>query len=112
MGNYLIILLESDKKVRKLKGEDRPIHSQIQRKEALKAIKFINRVILLPYIQTDSDYFKIVQNIKPDIIATTKGDPLLEKKREQAKIVGAKLAIIPKVATPSTTQVLKLLKAD
>ena len=109
LGDQLIVLLESDENVRKTKGESRPIHSQQQRKEMLESVTLVNEVIALPPMHSDQEYFNLVLKLKPQIIAVTEGDPILEKKRDQANRVGAKLIIIPKIHTPSTSQLAKLL---
>ncbi|MBI3343244.1 adenylyltransferase/cytidyltransferase family protein, partial [Candidatus Gottesmanbacteria bacterium] len=35
LGDHLVVALESDENVRRMKGEGRPIHTQAQRKEML-----------------------------------------------------------------------------
>ena len=109
LGNYLIVALESDDNVRNAKGDNRPIHSQKQRNEMLKALRFIDEVIALPPMNTDAQYFELVEKIHPQVIAITGGDPIADKKQKQADKVGATLVIIPKVHTPSTSQLAKLL---
>jgi len=109
LGNHLIVALESDNNVRLAKGEQRPIHTQLQRKEMLEAMNFVDEVILLPYMQSDKEYFDFVKRVHPDIIAITEGDPFAEKKSHQAKEIGASLVVIPKIHTLSTSQLAKLL---
>ncbi|MDQ5953089.1 MAG: D-glycero-beta-D-manno-heptose 1-phosphate adenylyltransferase [Patescibacteria group bacterium] len=109
LGNVLIVAIESDKRVRELKGEDRPIHSQEQRKEVLESLKFVDKVIILKDKMTDKDYLYFVKQIKPTVIAVTRGDPILEKKLAQAKASGAKLVKIPKIKSPSTSQILNTI---
>lgn len=111
-GDYLVVALESDENVRRMKGDHRPIHTQIQRKEMLEALKFVDEVKMLPPMKTDEDYNDLVQEIKPQIIAITEGDPILDKKQNQASSIGAELVIIPKIHTPSTSQLAKLLNLD
>jgi len=108
-GDYLIVALESDENVRRMKGASRPIHSQQQRKEMLEALKVVDEVLLLPPMTTDQEYFDLVRNIQPHVIAVTEGDPIIEKKKQQAREVGATCIITPKIHTPSTSQVAKLL---
>lgn len=108
-GDYLLVALESDKKIKQLKGDGRPIHNQTQRRQMLEALSFVNKVISLPMMHDDADYFNLVKRIKPAVIAVTQGDPILTKKQQQAEIVGAKLVVIPKIHTPSTSQLAKLL---
>ena len=109
LGNYLVVALESDENVRNTKGETRPIHTQIQRKEMLEAISYVDEVVLLPPMHSDREYFAMVSQIKPAVIVITEGDPVKEKKHEQAQLVGATLVEIPKIHTPSTSQLSKLL---
>ena len=108
-GDYLIIALESDESVRRMKGDNRPIHTQAQRKKMLEALQFVDEVRNLPTMKTDEDYNNLVLEIKPAVIAITEGDTILEKKQKQADSVGAELIIIPKIHTPSTSQLAKLL---
>jgi rfaE bifunctional protein nucleotidyltransferase chain/domain len=111
-GSRLVVALESDENVRKLKGANRPIHSQIQRKHMLEALSCVDKVIELPPLHADTEYFAFVKKIMPQVIAVTEGDPIEDKKRKQAVAVGARLVVIPKVHTPSTSQLAKLLELD
>ena len=109
LGNYLIVALESDANTRKLKGPTRPIHNQKQRREILESLNFIDQVIELPDVMKDGDYSRLVEVLSPDILAVTKGDPMIEKKATHAKKIGAKVVEIDKVKVPSTTQIAKLI---
>lgn len=108
-GSYLVIALESDENTKKLKGPNRPIHSQKQRREILLSLNFVDKVISLPEMKSDTDYRKLVARIKPDIIAITQGDNIKNKKKEYARTFGAKLVEIKKIKVPSTTQIAKLI---
>lgn len=108
-GNYLLIALESDENVRRRKGDSRPIHTQSQRRQMLEALTIVNKVLELPTMTEDAQYFALVKKIKPHIIAVTAGDPYLEHKQKQAATVNAQVIEIPKLHTPSTTQLAKLL---
>lgn len=55
MGDYLIVLLESDKEVRKLKGKNRPVFIQKERAGMLSALGGVDLIVLLPMMQDDSD---------------------------------------------------------
>jgi rfaE bifunctional protein nucleotidyltransferase chain/domain len=112
LGDQLIVILESDKNVRKLKGELRPIHTQKQRKEMLESLRFVDRVICLPEMKTDKDYERLISKLLPHIIAVTENDPYLGKKKSQAKKTGAKIVIIPKTKAPSTSQIAKLINLE
>jgi rfaE bifunctional protein nucleotidyltransferase chain/domain len=108
-GDRLVVMLESDESIRQLKGETRPIHTQNKRKEMLESLTFVDEVIPLPLLHGDEAYFTVVETVNPAIIAVTEGDPIIEKKRRQAEKIHAELLIIPKIHTPSTSQLAKLL---
>ncbi len=109
LGTYLVVALESDKNVRLSKGDSRPVHTQEQRKEMLESLIFVDKVIALPFMESDKQYFDLVDSIRPHVIAITQGDPVTEKKQLQADKIHATLSIIPKIYTPSTSQIAKLL---
>lgn len=109
LGDWLVVALESDENVKRMKGDGRPIHSQHQRRKMLESLSFIDEVIELVPIKTYEEYANLVKDVQPHVIATTEGDPILEKKKGQAKLVGAELIVIPKIPTPSTSQLAKLL---
>ena len=111
-GDRLVVALESDENVRKMKGETRPIHTQEQRKEMLESLSFVDEVVLLPPMSGDRDYYEFVRRTKPSVIAITEGDSMKAKKTEQADEVGAVVVIIPKIHTPSTSQLAKLLELE
>lgn len=112
LGDLLIILLESDETVKRLKGDSRPYFAQTERSEMLAALKSIDVVIELPSGMTDQQYISLVKTIHPVVIAMTEGDPSLSKKQHQAELIGAKLAIISYIETYSTSSLAKLLGVE
>ena len=111
-GDKLVVMLESDETIKRLKGDDRPYHTQEQRKIMLESLRMVDEVILLSPHMTDADYLETIKKIKPDSIALTEGDPILEKKLKQTETVGASAVVIPKVLTHSTSSLAKLLKLE
>jgi FAD synthetase len=108
-GDRLVVALESDDNVRGKKGPLRPIHTQEKRREMLESVSCVDEVLSLPAMHGDQDYLDVVTRIKPSILAVTEGDPIIDKKKKQAETIGAELVIIPKIHTPSTSQLAKLL---
>jgi FAD synthetase len=104
-GDYLVVLLESDETIKRLKGTKRPINSQADRAKLLSAIKFVDYIILLPEMKNE-DYDQLILNLKPSVIATTKGDPGIIHKKRQSKLVEAKLIQIPHLPEKSTSLIL------
>ena len=106
-GDILILLLESDLAIKKLKGKKRPINDQEDRAKILSAIEFVDFIIILPKPFKNEDYQDLVSEIKPDIIAVTAGDPNLENKKLQAKIIGGIVKVVlKKIPEHSTTKLL------
>lgn len=111
-GNYLMVLLESDEHVQQLKGAGRPIHTQQQRKYMLESLSCVDEVFLLPSMHADEQYSKLIAKIKPTSIACSEGDPMIQKKKMQADMVGANIIVIPHVKSPSTSNLVKLLRLE
>lgn len=110
-GDYLILFLESDEKIKKIKGKDRPINNQEDRAKVLSAIGFVDLVITLPFLDSDQEYINLVNLIQPDIIAVTKEDPLRGKKTEQAKNVGGQLIeALSRKKNYSTSRIINKIK--
>jgi len=106
-GDFLVIALESDEFIKRKKNRT-PIHNQKQRAEILSALSFVDLVILLPYFFSDKDYFNLVYQIKPKVIAITKGDPQEQNKEKQAKIIGAKIVVVTSlIKSFSSTKIYK-----
>jgi len=112
LGDTLVVLLESDENVKKLKGKNRPVFFQKERAEMLSALRSVDLIVLLPMMESDGDYSKLVMKIRPDIIVLTERDPLFEKKKEQAKKVGGELKVISLTETYSTSKLGGILGVD
>lgn len=112
-GDKLLVLLESDEAVRVFKGENRPINTQKDRARVLAALSAVDFIITLPRRLDDKMYDQIVKEIRPEVLATTKGDPQKYHKERQAKLVGAKvIEIVEPLKNQSTTRLAELLKEE
>ncbi|MBI4039104.1 adenylyltransferase/cytidyltransferase family protein [Candidatus Daviesbacteria bacterium] len=109
VGDYLVVLLESDEKIRRLKGDRRPVFKQSQRAKILQALKAVDLVVNLPKMDSDQDYDRLITKLKPDIIAVTKDYTNIDNHQRIAKLVGAKLKFVTKkIGNYSTSQILPL----
>jgi len=107
-GDILVVALESDQKVKMLKGLGRPVFLQEERAEMLSALSSVDMVILLPMMVGGKPYSEMVEAIKPEVIAVTDDDPLLKKKKMEAERYGGKLEIvISRLTKYSTTSLIK-----
>lgn len=106
-ADILIVFLESDENIKLRKGKNRPINSQKNRSIVLSSIEPVNYIIPLVGMTKGEDYDKLIVQIKPDVIALTTGDKYLEKRKEQASVVGAKLIEIEKIEGISSSKFAK-----
>lgn len=112
-GDILIICLESDENVKRLKGKTRPINPSKERATLLAALEVVDYVLILPELVTCKDYFNLVKYLKPDILAVTAGDPKLTFKKKQMKWVRGKVKVVIKpIETVSTSRLVKILGLD
>jgi rfaE bifunctional protein nucleotidyltransferase chain/domain len=98
LGTFLIVGINSDDSVRRLKGVTRPINNQWDRKAILEELRCVDEVIIF---DEDTPY-ELIKKIAPDII-TKGGDYKVEE------VVGHDLAhtvIIPFREGYSTTQLI------
>ena len=64
-GDYVIVGIDSDFRVKQLKGHSRPINSEEDRKFMLESIKYIDRVVIF---QTSSELRGMISYFRPDIM--------------------------------------------
>lgn len=112
-GNILFVLLESDDNVRKLKGKNRPINIQKNRSIVLSALTSVDYVVQLPNLKNDTDYDKVVSQIRPSIIAITAKDPnIVHKIRQANQINGKVVCVLQRISDQSTTRLARLINQD
>jgi D-beta-D-heptose 7-phosphate kinase/D-beta-D-heptose 1-phosphate adenosyltransferase len=64
-GSYLLVAIDTDRRIKELKGNDRPIINQYDRKFHLEMLKPVNEVVLF---DSKEELIKIIQDYKPDIM--------------------------------------------
>ena len=107
LGNALVVGLNSDASVRRLKGPDRPIRSEGERAYVLAALEMVDCVVLFE----DDTPLALVNALRPDVLV--KGGDYTE-----ATIVGAPevrswggdVRIIPLTPGQSTSIIVKKLR--
>ena len=68
----------------------------------------IDGIILLPLFTSNQEYSQLVNDIRPSVIAVTKGDPHIEYKQQQANEVGAEVKeVVPLLEHFSSSSILK-----
>ncbi len=106
-GDLLIVLLESDEKIKKTKGHKRPINSQETRAKIISHLNIVDFVVLLPNFEKDENYEALVKTIEPDIIALTNKDRVYLWEKEYVLNKNKDLFIFNTKNNISTTNILK-----
>lgn len=99
LGSKLVVGINSDESVKRLKGEKRPINNQEDRKAVLESLDCVDEVIVFG----EDTPLELIKRVKPDVI--TKGSDYVV-----SGVVGNELAevvIIPLVDGLSTTTVIE-----
>lgn len=107
LGDILVIGLNSDASVRRLKGEERPINSQEDRAELLSALEFVNYVVIF---DEDTPY-ELIKRIQPDVLVKGgdyKPDEVVGKDIVEAR--GGELKLLKFVEGKSTTNIINKIK--
>ena len=107
LGEKLIVGLNSDKSIKKLKGKNRPIKDEYSRAMLLASFNFVDAVILF----SEDTPIKLIRGLKPDILAKG-GDYKIEEiaGHKIIKETGGEVKLIPFVEGYSSTQIIKKIK--
>jgi D-beta-D-heptose 7-phosphate kinase/D-beta-D-heptose 1-phosphate adenosyltransferase len=65
LGDKLIVAVDTDARVKKLKGETRPIYSLDDRISMLLAVRYVDHVVSF---ETDDDLIELLKQANPDVL--------------------------------------------
>lgn len=105
-GDYLVVAINTDARVREYKGPTRPIHNEAERAVTLGALEAVDAVVVFPE-ETPAETIEVV---RPDVLV--KGDEYPIEKIPGAKCVqsyGGRVVRLAMVPDASTTGVLRKL---
>ncbi len=106
LGDRLVVAINSDNAVRKLKGPDRPINSEQDRKQVLESLEMVDQVIIFDDVETVS----LLQEIRPNILVKG-GEWTAAEVRQRDKVPDdIAVKIFPIVKGYSTTETVKKIK--
>ena len=104
LGDILIVGVNSDNSVRRLKGKNRPIISESERMEMLSMFGFIDYIV-----KFDEDTpINLIKTIRPDVLV--KGGDYLPHEvvgKDFVEVIGGKLVLIPLSGELSTTKIIE-----
>jgi rfaE bifunctional protein nucleotidyltransferase chain/domain len=103
-GDILIVAVNSDDSVRRIKGEKRPINPQDQRAETLAALESVDFVTIFD----EPDPQRIISELQPDVLVKG-GDWPVEKivGRAVVEARGGKVISVPYIEGASTSGIIE-----
>lgn len=100
-GDFLIVGIDSDDRIKQKKGFDRPINNMESRMEMLLALKYVNQVRVF---YSDIELEQLVKSIEPDIM-------IVGSDWEDKPVIGSKYAkkliFFDRIDGYSTTNIIK-----
>ena len=107
LGDKLIVGLNSDASVSRLKGKERPIVNQLDRSEMLAALEMVDAVIIFE----DDTPEELIQMIKPDVLCKG-GDWSIENivGGDFVKSYGGQVVSIPFIQGYSSSSLINKIK--
>jgi rfaE bifunctional protein nucleotidyltransferase chain/domain len=63
-GDWLVVAIDTDRRVKELKGEQRPINNQTDRRIMLSALKAVD---IVEFFDRTEDLIRLMERYKPDV---------------------------------------------
>lgn len=106
-GAALIVGVNSDDSVRRLKGPTRPVRSEMERAHVLAALEAVDAVVVFG----QDTPLELVEALQPDVIVKG-GDygPSTIVGADVVRARGGKVVVIPLMAGQSTTSIIEKLR--
>lgn len=107
LGDLLIVALNSDASVKKIKAPNRPILPEQERAELISALEMVDYVTLFD----ETDPYRLIEALKPNVLV--KGGDWGKDKIVGSDVVekaGGKVAVIPYLRGHSTTEIIERMR--
>ena len=105
-ADVLIVGVNSDESVRRLKGSSRPLRNEAERAFVLAAVECVDLVVVFP----EDTPLELVKTLKPDVIV--KGGDYTESTivgATEVKSWGGRVVVVPLTPGQSTTAIIRKL---
>ena len=107
LGDTLLVAVNSDHAVKKLKGDDRPIVNEAERAEILAALRQVDYVTVFDDVSPRS----LIAALRPDVLVKG-GDYELDEihGREEVEAAGGRVVNLPFVEGISTSSIIEKMR--
>jgi len=109
MGDILIVAIDDDESVKKLKGSGRPVIRAEERVRILSALDSVDYVVVF----SANELEKLIEIVKPDVLA--KGSNYASKEvfgHERVEALGGRVVLIPVTENISSTRIINNIKSS
>ncbi len=103
-GDQLVVGLNSDLSVKKLKGENRPFISEMERARTIAQLPFVDHVVIF----SDTNPLEILKQVQPNVVV--KGGMYKEKNFEERDFllgIGCQIIYTEQIPNMSTTRIIQ-----
>jgi D-glycero-beta-D-manno-heptose 1-phosphate adenylyltransferase len=107
LGGKLIVAMNSDESVRRLKGEGRPWMAALERAEIVAALADVDAVVIFD----EPDVRSLIREVRPDVQA--KGTDYTREtvpERDEVRACGGRVEIVGDPKDHSTTEILERMR--
>ena len=101
-GDYLIVAIDTDRRVRELKGDQRPINNQTDRKVMLSNLKAVD---IVEFFDSKEELISLIELYKPDVYV--KGSDWKHDKGSTAEKYCKQVIYYDRVGEYSTTNIIQ-----
>ena len=101
-GDRLLVAIDTDRRVKELKGEDRPVNNQEDRKFHLENLKAVDGVM---FFDTKEELIEIMKGWNPDVYV--KGSDWKHDKKSTAEQYCKQVIYYDRVGDYSTTNIIQ-----
>lgn len=107
LGDQLVVGIESDRRVKQMKGQARPILSQGRRRSNLEALRIADQVVILPeQFGQPADHLNFVKKVGAKILAVSSHTAFLAEKQRIMAQVGGKVVVVHQHNPAISTSIL------
>ncbi|HXU09027.1 MAG TPA: D-glycero-beta-D-manno-heptose 1-phosphate adenylyltransferase [Blastocatellia bacterium] len=107
LGDALVVALNSDRSVRELKGEGRPILNEQERAEVIAALEAVDYVVIFD----EETPRELIAALLPDVLVKGGDWPLDEiVGRDEVEAAGGRVLSLPYVEGSSTSDIIERIR--
>ncbi len=106
LGDVLVVGVDSDAKIRRRKGEDRPLVPERERLEMLAHQRPVDLLYLKP---DEEERWALIRAVEPDVLVLTADHSYSEEDQAGLKEIVGEIAVLERQATITTSERIRQL---